>query len=84
MNKKVKITYTGKYEIDSLFLAKYFKKRDALETAFRKRERQIEKRMQREFGIAELEFFYTTDGEFAGIGTPSCPEKMELVHVCFL
>ena len=40
---------------------------------------KLEKQMQKETGIKDIEFFFC-DGEFTGIGTPSEPEKMKLIH----
>lgn len=43
---------------------------------------EIEKRMQKKVGDKDIEFFWV-DGEIVGVGTPSCPEKMKLLHISF-
>jgi len=39
----------------------------------------LEKEMQKETGVKDIEFF-CSDGALVGIGTPSCPKKMKLIH----
>lgn len=41
---------------------------------------EIEKRMQKKIGDKDIEFFWV-DGEIVGVGTPSCPKKMKLLHI---
>jgi len=60
-------------------LKAYTKLYSKLEGEFHQKTYKLEKQMEKETGISEIEFF-KCDGEFSGIGTPSCPEKMELVH----
>ena len=45
---------------------------------FMKKEREIEEKMRKEFGL-DLEFFYV-DGGCVGIGVPSNPSSFPLIH----
>jgi len=60
-------------------LKPYWAKLREAESRFFKEVRIIEKQMQKELGDEELEFFWV-DGEPVGIGTPSNPKKMKLIH----
>lgn len=60
-------------------LRPYWVKLEKAESRFFKKVRNIEKEMQEDFNEKEIEFFWV-DGEPAGIGTPSHPKKMKLIH----
>jgi len=40
---------------------------------------ELEKEMEQKTGIKGIEFFFC-DGEFSGIGTPTEPKRMRLIH----
>lgn len=76
MKKKRKMK---KLKIKPKKLVSYFKELEKAQSLFWKEMRRIEKKMQKRFKDKDIEFFWV-DGEIAGIGTPGCPDKMDLVH----
>lgn len=72
--KKIKITKQLKRT-----LKKYYERFSKVETLYYATVGNLEKQMEKETGIKGIEFFYC-DGELAGIGTPSTPERMKLIH----
>jgi len=57
----------------------YFQELDVIENECFDRVRALEKFMQRETGIKDLEFVYS-DGCIVGIGTPTRKKKIPLIH----
>jgi biotin synthase-like enzyme len=57
----------------------YFQELDAIENECFDRVRALERFMQNETGIKDLEFFYS-DGCIVGIGTPTREKKLKLIH----
>jgi len=60
-------------------LKAYTKLFNRVEGRYYKERHRLEKMMEQETGIEDIEFFFC-DGEFVGIGTPSHPKKMDLIH----
>lgn len=59
-------------------LKAYIKLFGRIETKYYKEIHKLEKMMEHETGIKNIEFVFC-DGEVNGIGTPSEPERMELI-----
>ena len=60
-------------------LKAYTKLFGRIESKYHKEIDRLEKMMQKETGIKDIEFVFC-DGEVSGIGTPSEPKKMDLIH----
>ncbi len=60
-------------------LKKFYREYKNVEATFRHEIRKLEEQMQKEFKIPELEFFHSDDG-YVGIGTPTNPKLMKLIH----
>jgi len=59
-------------------LKEYTKLFSRVEGKYYKEIDRLEKMMEKETGIKNIEFFFC-DNEMAGIGIPTCPEKMDLI-----
>ena len=62
-----------------IILKTYKRLFDSVEGRYYKEIYNLEKMMEHETGIKGIGFFFV-DNEFAGIGTPDEPEKMDLIH----
>ena len=60
-------------------LRSYTKLFGRIESEYMRKVSELEKMMQHETGIKDIEFVFC-DGECSGIGTPVCPEKMDLIR----
>lgn len=72
--RKIKVTSKLKK-----ILKKYHTLLEKAEQEYFQKVRILEEAMVLETKIENIEFFFC-EGEYVGIGTPICPDKMRLVH----
>ena len=66
-------------KINQKLIKEYFKELDDIDNKHWDSIKQLEKTMQRETGIKDLEFFWD-DGCIVGIGTPARKKKIPLIR----